>query len=205
MNLRVVVPYPNHGSILPETEQSLVWLKEDSSLNVEVIVSQGSNIPRARNCSINLGKSTSKFQQLPWLDYVLCVDADIVFSVDDVKLLLSRGKDIVGGLYPKKDYASLGTAGMLNENKTFDNKKFFDMGSNGIHPVDWIGAGFLLISRRALEWMEYPWFRYEIISWRDEEGEHQDQLSEDIGFCVLARRYGFTVYADCDVNLQHLK
>jgi len=62
-------------------------------------------------------------------------------------------------------------------------------------PVDWVGAGALLVRRPVLEKMAPgPWF------WPDETGD-----GEDITFCLKARAAGFRVYCDGRAQVGHLQ
>jgi hypothetical protein len=202
--IKVCVPYPNHGKILPQVEDALSAL-EASDLDVDITRVKGSNIIRARNAAINEEKSDLCRQKLPHFDYFLSVDADVLFTVDHVKQLISHKLDIVGGLYPNKNNRQLAVAGYLTAVGSVNYDKLVLSAGHGLKRVGYAGSGFLLISRHALENIEYPWFRYETISYLDSAGDlHQQQTSDDIGFAINAARCGFPIYLDCDCKLEHL-
>lgn len=202
--IKVCVPYPNHGQILPQVEEALSLL-EESDLDVNITRTQGSNIIRARNAAINEEKSDLTRQKLPNFDYFLSVDSDVVFTVDNVKRLISHNLDIVGGLYSNKNNRQLAVAGYLTAVGSVSYDRLVLSVGSGIKRVGYTGGGFLLISKRALENIEYPWFRYETISYLDNNGDmHQQQTSDDIGFAINASRCGFPIYLDCDCKLEHL-
>lgn len=205
MKLRVGVPYPNHGSITDETKRSLKKLEECPHLTVEVIVTQGSNIPRARNGAVNKEISDQKFQKIDGFDFFLGVDADIEFTTDDVLKLLSRRKDVIGGLYPNKKNRSQAVAGKFTPHGSIDPSGYISMSDTGIKKTDWIGGGFTLIKKDVFERVEYPWYRYKIVSYTDDnEVQHQQQTSEDLGFCDLLREYGHDIWIDCDCKINHV-
>ena len=57
-----------------------------------------------------------------------------------------------------------------------------------IMKVDYVGAGFLLIKKSALEKMEYPYFR-EYMTQHPFLENVQDTTSECVGFCVHAKKF----------------
>jgi len=123
-------------------------------------------------------------------EWYLFWDADIVPADPRraIRQLLNRKRSIVGGAYIQRGAehycAAVNDRGHVSQNST------------GIHSVDWVGAGFLLVHQSVFDTCPKPWFRHEFVG--------DDQTPEDIGFCMNARRNGFKVYVDCDVKLEHI-
>jgi hypothetical protein len=71
----------------------------------------------------------------------------------------------------------------------------------GLMQVDYVGAGCLLISRKVLETLQYPWFFW---SRNDPRIPLKERISEDLYFCKKAREAGFQIYLDASVRCLHV-
>ncbi|MDR0307130.1 MAG: hypothetical protein LBI42_09880 [Chitinispirillales bacterium] len=205
--IRVCVPFPNHGSISPETQRSLELLKQSKDFYIELIEVQGSSISFIRNIGVNRSASEKVKQGGFEYDYYLSLDSDIAFTPEHLSLLLKRGLDIVGAAYQYRAQTDLLVAGHFDDHGEGVVKvnKFLTIDSMGIKEVDWIGAGFTLIKKEVLEAMDYPWYRELIVEYDDGSGEKSAVwVGEDVGFCVGARKKGFKIYCDCDCHVRHL-
>lgn len=83
--------------------------------------------------------------------HLLFVDADIGFSPDAVFRLLDSGRDVVGGLYPKR---AQGLAALRAGQLAWEADELPEptaAGEDGFRQVAAVGAGFLMISRAAAE------------------------------------------------------
>lgn len=205
MKLKVGIPFAKHGRITEETLHSVKLLGECDDVKVEVVAQQGSNIPRARNAMINGERSNLVRQQLAGFDAFLCVDADTAFTPDHVRQLLAHELEIVSGAYPVKKAPDTFAAGWFGEVEGISlPSQRVAVDTTGLIEVDWTGAGFLLLRRDALETMDYPWFSGREISFTSEEGPCAQLASEDLGFCMKARRAGKKVMLDADCRVQHV-
>ena len=68
---------------------------------------------------------------------------------------------------------------------------------SGLRPVDYVGAGCLLIERRVFEKVKRPWFQAINTARR--------HLPEDFFFCEQARRAGFKIWLDPSVLPLHIE
>ncbi|MDD4952636.1 MAG: hypothetical protein PHV85_08810 [Desulfovibrionaceae bacterium] len=205
MKLKVGVPYAKHGRITEATLKSLDALRACDGFDLEIQTVQGSAIARARNYMINNGASEDLRQRLEGFDWFLAVDADIAFELGQVKRLLAHGLDIVGGAYPPKAGEARITAGRFAGVPGYSPQDhWLGDDARGLQEVDWVGAGFLLMRRQALEAMDFPWFRHHMV--RLEEGGRirQQEAFEDFGLCINARRCGLKVFVDCDCRVRHV-
>ncbi|MCL2689488.1 MAG: hypothetical protein FWE57_06540 [Chitinispirillia bacterium] len=204
--IRVCVPYPNHGSISPETQKSLGLLKQCSDIFVEIMEIQGSSISFIRNVGVNRGASERVKQSGFDYDYYLSVDADISFTPEHLLQLIKRDLDVVGAAYQYRKQTDLLVAGYFaNSEGVVRVEEFLPIDTLGLKEVDWIGAGFTLIKKRVLETMDYPWYREQIVEFNDAKGEKSAVwVGEDVGLCLGARKKGFKIYCDCDCHVRHL-
>jgi len=140
--------------------------------------------------------------------YMIFVDSDIVFTSEDIGKLysaLQKGYDIVAGGYPMRGGQAFPIRSW-NKPITFNNE---------VNEVEYVSAGFMGISRRALEQIRdkldlpllhegsvmecYPFF---------ENGRYLPEmfyLSEDWDFVVKARQAGFKAYFHTGVLVNHIK
>ena len=153
-------------------------------------------------------RACTQFLKLETAPYMIFIDSDIVFSASDIEKLynaLKQGYDIVAGGYPMR-------GGQAFPIRSWHKPVTFD---NEIHEVEYVSAGFLGISRRALEQIRdklelpllhagstmecYPFF---------ENGRYLPEmfyLSEDWDLCQKARQVGLKVYFHTGVLVNHIK
>lgn len=197
MKIRVCVPFYS------EFEFAKSGLKEClkcSEIEFSVEPRQGTIISRLRNSLLNDGKS-KKVSQSPVsnFDYFLFVDSDIGFTLDNVLKLLSQDKEIIASPYLCHDNNGTYQCGVFYSDQPGNIKYRYTIYEKGTKEVDFVGAGFLLIKRSALEKIEFPWFREMLL----EVGQDADIIGEDIGFCLNARKSGLKVYCDFDNPVKH--
>lgn len=167
------------------------------------------------------------------MDYLMFIDADISFSGQAVATLLSADKDIVCGIYPKKevDWAKVGQAAKEGKDNLQDygGAFVFNMVGNGAQETDAEGVieirhggtGFMLIKRKVFEDLIPLVPTYRTSSFKDPNtGEYVKPLtyeffatsidktgallSEDYHFCDLWRKHGGKIYANPFIKLEHV-
>jgi len=207
--IRAIVPYA-HESVIPRrVRESLSRLKKCDEIEVEILEACGASISVNRNQSITK-KDTRIRQELNDFDYAMQIDSDIEFQVDDVLRLLKRAKDepcsIISGFYQFRADQNLGVAGSFKNNYPghFANEDFLKWNETGLKIVDWVGAGFLLINKEVLEFMDFPWFVEGYVEYRQDGVGHSAWYGEDVGFCIAAKRANYKIFVDCDVKVNHL-
>lgn len=145
-------------------------------------------------------------------DYVLWVDSDIRYNFAMVERLISHNKDVCCGLYRMKDMRNFAVVREMNDAYFAENRsyKFFDVDeldklikSEALEPfeVDYTGMGLCVVSKKAVESLEYPWFRP---IWMN-VGDMKDFTSEDVGFCIQLRKAGNKIWCDPKVVAGHMK
>lgn len=164
-------------------------------------------------------------------EYFLFVDADISFMGSDVLLLLLADKDVVCGIYPKKeiDWGQVEKAAKQGKENLKDYSGAFvlnmDVGEqttdvHGLLEVRHGGTGFMLIKRRVFEMLAPHVPQYRASTIKDQSGNFRYPLtheffttsidssgcllSEDYHFCDLWRKHGGKIYANPFIKLEHI-
>jgi len=145
-------------------------------------------------------------------DYVVWIDSDIRFNFKMVERLASHKKDAICGLYRMKDMKNFTVVRHMDDeyfkaHKTYqfltveDVEKIRKTQKVDLMKIDYTGMGLFLVSRQALEKLEYPWFQP---VWK-ENGNMRDFTSEDVAFCIKLRETGTEIYCDPEVMAGHMK
>jgi len=115
--------------------------------------------------------------------------------------LIGSGKTLVGGAYFGRQEG--GKLLCSNQNLEADARAFADK----VMPVDWIGAGAMLIHRRVFEDMKekYPELKSKIAGVPFNYFQPaEDGAGEDIAFCKRAKACGHQPHIDLGVPLAHV-
>jgi hypothetical protein len=186
-------------------------------------------ITRARNRLVN------RFLEQPRWSHLLFIDADIGFTPDQVFRLLDSGHDVAGGIYPLKNifWDRIASAALTPSARQACSLEYVvgagaapHEDAHGFLAVDYVGTGFLLIARPALERLcaRFPETRYFTDDAADKDFFQRssvrtpkyalfdtriDQqtgryLSEDYAFCERCREAGEPVWADLTSRLDHV-
>jgi len=161
MKIKICVPY-YHEEQFEEAKPFLNRLLACKEHEFVVASGQGTDIGRTRNWLVNGHVTNKKFQKIEGdFDYILDVDCDIQYTLEDVLAMIAHDKDIVGLPYLRQ--------GDPNE-KQYEVHKFhgdipgsvvgwYDTSDKGLQPVDSQGCGLLLKKVKVHEAMEYLWYR----------------------------------------------
>lgn len=181
-------------AILTRETTTMAWAKTHRMMKLppghDIAYISGMPYDHARNHACE-GMLKQGFQ------YLWFIDDDVQTPPDSYNILRSNNKDIVSGLYyrrqePHSPVAVVDTpAGQCWLPK-------WEAGQ--LIEVKYSGAGCMLIRRNVLETMPRPWFEWLV----DREDVHiDDRTSEDFTFCRKARHYGFTTWLDTRVQCYH--
>jgi hypothetical protein len=156
-------------------------------------------IEDARNAMIVADKSAQAVHQKLDLRYThwLFVDHDVGFTAENIDQLLARDKDVISGAYRPKDKPEHFVGGQCDDYGRVS--EYVTSSATGLISVDWVGGGFLLIKRGALEKSAFPWF------WKTVYylANRAICVGEDIYACLNFKRALLDIYLDCDVVLNH--
>ena len=145
--------------------------------------------------------------------HLMFIDADIGFTPDEVFRLLEAGRDVAGGLYVRKSAEGRGPGTALEVEELPDSE---GPDEQGFEQVAAIGAGFLLISRRAAERLAqgYPAQRARLGDVHGGQAEavmlfepmihNGAYLADDQAFCRRWRDLGGAIWADRRSHLLHI-
>jgi len=166
-------------------------------------------------------------------DYLMFIDADISFSGQDVATLLAADKDVICGIYPKKevDWDRVNQAAKEGQENLQDyagayvmnfisGQKVAETDQDGVIEVRHGGTGFMLIKRRVFEVLKDHVPTYRTSTVKDKDGEYIKPLtheffatsidhtgallSEDYHFCDLWRKHGGKIHANPFIKLSHV-
>jgi hypothetical protein len=124
------------------------------------------------------------------VDGIFWCDSDIILPTDAVRLA-AHGKDFVTGFYYQKAPPFWPLVG----NQIAKGSGFswlVEWPENALIPADGCGFGCVYTSIAMLRKMDYPLFEY------------TDTISEDLYFCVKAKKLGYQLWADTAVQCGHL-
>lgn len=132
-------------------------------------------------------------------NYLFSIDSDIVLPTDALKKMLEADKDMITGLYIQRIedthtvevYRS--TNGDGRAHIPYELLK-----GKGIVEVAGCGFGCVLVKRKVMEGLKYPYFVYRSAL------DHAHTYSEDVYFCKQATDAGFTIWADTSILCDHL-
>jgi hypothetical protein len=167
-------------------------------------------------------------------DNLMFIDADISFDAQAVATLMAADRDIICGVYPKKeiDWKKVGDAAKLGKDdlKDYGGAFVFNMvtelgkvetDKDGCIEIRHGGTGFMLIKRQVFIDLMPHVPTYRTSSFKDPEtGEYAKPLtheffatsidhtgallSEDYHFCELWRKNGGKIYANPFIKLEHV-
>lgn len=183
-------------------------------------------ITRARNELVRL------FLEKSDISHLMFIDADIHFPDTAVYELLEADKDVVCGIYPKKeiDWEKISAAAQAGKDNLKDFGGAFvlnvaeetgrETNSGGLLEVRHGGTGFMLIKRKVFEKLKDHVPTYRTSTVRDSDGNFVKPLtheffatsidatgallSEDYHFCELWRKHGGKIYANPFIKLEHI-
>jgi hypothetical protein len=192
---------------------------------VKVLMSQGYSpeIHQLR-CSVggghhSMGLYHSPFSDQLRYDYLMWIDSDIDFSVEDFENLIEMDKDVATGWYYQSN--GLPVAGYFVETELkypheedplpLYNRDYIYSFANDVdilsksepYVIDWCGMGWMLIKRGVMEKLKFPWFAPKII--RYNLSEAYEVLSEDLSFAFNLRDAGVEMWINPLIKVGHEK
>jgi len=198
--VRIVLTLPN--GIKEENTiafQCINNLKDTLEYQFEYYPVIGASVGKNRNFGISEGNHLKRQTSFNF-DYILFIDYDIEFTQNDVLSLLSHNKFIVSGVYQLKEDRDKSVCGYWGVTSGVLGK-YIDWNDSGlVKGVDWCGGGFLLIDKWVLKNMNYPFFTHQLIEYQD----YCLETSEDLGFSMNIKKFGFSIWIDCDCKVKHV-
>jgi len=167
------------------------WLSQAVKKNIDWYGWPSRAAEEGRNALVDL------FLKNPRFTHLFFLDSDVVPPDDAIEKLLALDCDIAGGLCPVWYHGGR----WWNVCKYDRQNKYYIMIPHNkelIEPfeVDAMGGTTLLIKRKVLETLEWPWFRTNYY-------RSGYVLSEDIYFTQKAKQAKFTIKIDPTVRCRH--
>lgn len=130
-------------------------------------------------------------------DWVWILGDDHYFPKNLLMNLLDRNVDIVAPLYTRRHKPFYPMIHDSIDNGMAVKDWDFLEGKQGLIelPDNNIGNAGMLIRRKVIEYMKYPWF---------ENGKYNSETGCDLWFCEKAKKLGFKLYLDLDNTLGHI-
>jgi hypothetical protein len=159
--------------------------------------------------------------------HLMFIDADIKFDANDILSMLRADKDVIAGIYPKKQInwgrvelavkAGIPTQELQNHTgdlviNLLDEERERVVKASDPVEVSAAGTGFMVIKRSVFETLAPHVDRYvdstsesEISSFffLMKDPDTKRQLSEDYAFCYTCRQHGIKIHAAPWVRLGH--
>lgn len=201
------IAMPCYGGMLTEsTFMSFIRFSNTArelgiNWTLETLVNE-SLISRARNTLV------AKFLHRKDASHLMFIDADIGWDSWHLLLLLSRNKDVIGGLYPMK---SMPVQWVVN---SFPGA---ETDTEGLQEVSKTGTGFMLIKKEVFHKLdEHPavkpykndtglnaMYDQYLRTYFDTAVKNDRYYSEDWNFCENYRDIGGKIYVDKRILLKH--
>lgn len=172
---------------------------KEQAWDMDIAIQQGTIIEECRNALIIADKSAQAIHQVLDKRYShwLFIDHDVGFTASDIDKLLAHDKDVISGAYRPKQNPDNFVGGMADEFGRVT--EYVTSSATGLMSVDWVGGGFLLVKREALERSCFPWF------WKTVHyvANRAICVGEDVYACLNFKKALLDVWLDCDVVLNH--
>jgi hypothetical protein len=179
----------NQGTLQTELVKTLTMIIQQDGYRINL------TYPHKKPISNNRNHIVQKFLARKEFDYLMMIDSDIIPPPNIMKLV-DFNKDIIvplmfvmqeGKVLPL--YLTQAKDGQLEFTRNYLDK-------SGLIPVDATGTGCIILSRKVLEAVKYP-FRNEY----DTDGIKK--LGLDLSFCLRAKELGFQPYVHLDYVADH--
>lgn len=162
---------------------------------------------KVAGANVTLGKHQAPFGGKIDYDYMMWIDSDIVFKTNDFFKLLNMNKDIASGWYTQPGGSTPVVEKMDDEHfKKYGSYQFISSKEmkerTSVFKADYIGFGWVLVKHGVFESIDYPWFAPKMLQFDENTFE---MCSEDVSFCIDARKMGYNIWVDPTIKLGHEK
>ena len=188
-NKHIYLAVLNQGDIRVELSDMLSKLERQGKYRLSI------SYPASKPISYNRNQVCKRFLETD-ADYLLMFDNDCIPErVDRILDMADYDKDIIGATcfgFTKKMIVPF----VMKQRDDYRYDVLDTDLNNGVVECDGIGSGVMMIARRVLEDIPYP-FKNEY----DPEGIKTTGL--DFNFCRRAKKLGYRVFADTDNLTSH--
>lgn len=189
--LSITIGTPHGRDLTPEYVVSVIGMLRNVPYHIGVAFYQ--------SCLVHVGRNT--IAQNVQTDYLLFIDSDMEFPVWGLERLISRNKDIVGGLYYKKGEPH---CPLVYKTKGLDHTCIQNPPAN-LSEVDGMGTGFMLIKKAVLTKMfDKKFVKKNGFPFNFMQKPDGNDIGEDLSFCLRARKLGYKIWCDPTIPLNHI-
>lgn len=187
MQTKVLIGIPCMDTIKVETMVSL--------FAASALISHPAKLHVQKNCYVHVARNKICQEAIDQnFSHVMFIDSDMQFPPEGIEKLINLNKDVVGGLYYRRQPPHYPTINELENDKIvvpkkFDREKMFKVWS--------VATGFMLIKTQVLKKLDPPWFYFGKYKGKTEMGE-------DVYFCRKVNDKGFEVWCDPTIPLGHV-
>lgn len=194
--LLVVLPAPRTPLI---DGRVTLWLASLCRRYSNVVVAN----PRGDSCDANRNAAIHEaLTREPDVQHVFFLDADTEPPADAVERLLALHAPIACGVTPmRRKGAKIWNVRALEAQDWWPRAMPLPQAP---FPVRQVGGTTVLVERRVLEILGYPWFHREYFMHGPVDGEHVKR-SGDVYFSDRCREEGFAILCDPNVRCHHYK
>lgn len=185
---KVAIAVPTGGSVKTLTFYSIVRMIKQTKHDWLLMTQTGCLIHKNRE--ILVGRAIDE-----GCTHILFVDTDMSFEGDALDRLMAREKDIIGVASHLKKLPL--TYVLRNEDRN-GNYVWEEFPNEGLLKCAGVGTGFLLINLEVFKKIPHPWFFFE----SNDKGDLV--CGEDMWFCELARKAGYEIWVDRNVEIKHI-
>ena len=190
--MKVAICVPAYSGIKTTCAYSISQLLIHSVPRHEMtpIYASGALLPQVRTEIVNLA--------LAWpADWLLWIDADMVFPADALERLLATGKEVVGCNYPRRAAPTSPTAKDMKGRDVWPLREKAEHGE--LEQVRMLGLGLCLMRADVFRRLPKPWFQVIM-------GEDELLKSEDLFLCDRLTTAGIPIHIDHSLSweVKHL-
>lgn len=185
---RILIALPVLDSIKTQTFRSFMVETNRLPFEANLHIHQSAYVHDARNKSVEKAIAGG-------YTHLMFIDSDMTFPPGSIERLMSLDKDIVGGLYYRRQAPHMPTLNEVSEGKLispflekYDLTKPFEVFS--------VATGFMLVKVSALKKIPKPWFGFGKL--------HGEEMGEDVYFCWKAHQHKVEVWCDPTIELGHV-
>jgi hypothetical protein len=174
----------------------------DTGVEMGKMTTHSGFVSRSRNTSV------AQFLKHKQFTHFLTIDADMGWPKGTLTRFLDYDKDVVGGVYPSRVFSEVPSfvVGAVRGD---------EVTSHGFMKVYHVGCGFMLVKRAVIERMVEAYGERKYIDETLPDVPHWDlfpsgffppigkEITDDVGFCYLARKIGVTIWADVRTPMTH--
>lgn len=186
-----------------------LWIDNDIVFNTEKFWQLCDLAVKKDPCEKEFDKSEYPLWNISDIELNAMAKSDLNVRREKIRRLSMSVNPIVSGFYLTEDGHTTSCAHWLEadeflKNGGVMNHETIESISRRKKPftVDYIGGGFMMVSKGVFENMEYPWWGPQLQKF---ENGIQDFCGEDVSFCLEAKKLGIDIIVDPRIRVGHEK